>query len=460
MTVVGEGGVDQQRWVLHIDMDAFYASVEVKEQPALRGRPVVVGGTGPRGVVASASYEARVFGVRSAMPTGQARRLCPELVLLPPRFSLYHRYSEQLHGVLNCFTPLVEGVALDEAFLDVSGCGALFGPPAEIAVQLHRRVGDELGLACSIGAGPNKLVAKLASKAAKPKVGARGPRLGPATLIVDAPDVLGFIWPLPVEALWGVGPASTERLRRLGATTVGELAALPEGALVTALGKAAGRLLHALSWGRDTRPVTTDRAPKSIGHEETYPTDIAERGELHRRLVVMADSVAGSVRDQGMVARTVTLKLRYSDFATITRSHTFASPQTTGPSFWTAAAAMLEELDLRNGVRLLGVSASGLLPTESSPGEQLQLALDAMPPAERREAEGAAGDAGPPAAPGANGAPGGTMSRQRPDGEPGSGQAAWERASEAMDAVRARFGEAAVRPATTVEPRPVARPLR
>ncbi|HTV11148.1 MAG TPA: DNA polymerase IV [Acidimicrobiales bacterium] len=409
------------RWVLHVDMDAFYAAVEVQEDPALKGRPVIVGGTGKRGVVASASYEARGFGARSAMPAGQARRLCPHAVFLPPNFPLYHRYSEHLHRIFRSYTGLVEGIALDEAFLDVTGCGTLFGPPGDMAAQIRERVAGELGLTCSIGAGPNKLIAKLASESAKPRAGSpgTGPVPGPGIVVVKAEEVLGFLWPLPVGALWGVGPASNERLRRLGVFTVGDLAALPELAVAAALGKANGQSLHALAWGRDERAVVPDRAPKSIGHEETYPQDLTERAELERRLVAMCDSVAQGVRAHGMVARTVVLKLRYGDFTTITRSHSFPSPQSTGPAFWKAAQALLDKLDLRNGARLLGVSASGLVPGEAAPSEQLQLELS---PLEGRRYDRA-----------------------------GTASADWGPASRAVDAVRARFGDSAVVPATAVE---------
>lgn len=450
-------------------MDAFYAAVEVKEQPSLRGRPVVVGGTGQRGVVASASYEARAFGVHSAMPGAQARRLCPQIVFLPPRFELYNRYSRQLHEIFRTFTPLVEGIALDEAFLDVSGCGPLFGSPAQIAGQLHQRVIAELGLDCSVGAGPNKLVAKLASKAAKPRAakGRGRPTAGPGTVVVHPDQVLGFLWPLPVEALWGVGPASAERLRKLGVATVGDLAALPEDSLVAALGKAAGRLLHALAWGRDDRAVEPARAAKSIGHEETYPTDVIDRQELERRLVVMADSVASTVRKYSLVARTITLKLRYGDFTTLTRSHTFASPQTTGRSFWTAGRALLDDLPLREGVRLLGISASGLLPAGSAPGEQLELQLGG----ERDVPARTGGDGGDDRLARPAGAP--TPAAQSTPGTPAAPAApvtpatptapvspAWERASEAVDAVRARFGPASVGPGASAPRRPAPSPQR
>jgi DNA polymerase-4 len=401
-------------WVLHADMDAFYASVEVREQPQLRGRPVVVGGTGNRGVVASASYEARSFGVRSAMPISQARRLCPQAVFVAPRFALYQRYSEGFHHIALSFTPAVEGIGMDEAFLDVTGAVGLFGPPAQIGASLRSRVADELGLSCCVGAGPSKLVAKLASEAAKPKASARGAVPGPGVVVVAEGEVLAFLWPLPIEALWGVGRASAERLRKLGVSTVGDLAALPAEALVGALGRSAGHTLHSLAWGRDDRPVVADREVKSIGHEETYPTDVADRGALDRRLVLMADQVAARVREGGLVARTVVLKLRYGDFTTLTRSHTFAHPQQTGPALWTAARALLDELPLKEGVRLLGVSVSGLLPAGEAPGQQLQLSLS-----EQAEVQGAP----------------------------------WPEASVAVDAVRARFGAGALRPATALSSR-------
>lgn len=194
------------RLILHVDMDAFFAAVETKEDPSLSGLPVAVGGSGNRGVVASASYEARAFGVRSAMPGVRARRLCPDLIIQPPHFELYRAYSERLHEVLRSFTPLVEGLGLDEAFLDMSGAVGLFGPAPQVAGQLRERVRGQLGLGCSVGAGPNKLIAKLASKAAKPHATREGPQPGPGTVVISEPEVIGFLWPMPVEALWGVGP--------------------------------------------------------------------------------------------------------------------------------------------------------------------------------------------------------------------------------------------------------------
>lgn len=391
------------RWVVHVDMDAFYASVEVREDPSLVGRPVVVGGTGGRGVVASASYEARAYGVRSAMPVAQARRLCPHAVFLPPRFELYREASAQLQEILAEVTPIVEPIALDEAFLDVSGATGLFGAPEAIGARIRRKVADVLHLAASVGAGPNKLVAKLASKAAKPSSDRSGVRPGPGVVVVAEEGVLEFLWPLPASSLWGVGPATMQRLARLGAQRVADVARLPEDALVSALGKVAGHLVHELAWGRDERRVAPQRAPKSLGHEETYESDVTDRAFLDKRLVSMADQVAGRLRAAGLVARTVTLKLRYGDFQTLTRSHSFAGTVSSGPAILGAARALLAQLGLGNGVRLLGVSASGLVPKQAAPGEQLRLELSCAP--------------------------------------------AWDRAMEAVDEVRGRFGYGAVRPA-------------
>ncbi len=432
------GAQAQVRWVLHADMDSFYAAVEVKDDPSLRGRPVVVGGTGNRSVVASANYEARGYGVHSAMPMGQARRLCPRAAFVAPRFDVYHRYSDSFHGIALSFTPLVEGIGLDEVFLDVSGCVALFGSPGQIAVAMRSRVTDELGLSCSVGAGPNKLVAKLASKAAKPRPSPKGPVPGRGTLVVDEGEVQAFLWPMPIEALWGVGQASAERLHELGVNTVGELAALPVASVVASLGQAAGRMLHSLSSGRDSRPVEPGRAVKSIGHEETYPTDITDRHDLDRRLVLMADQVAGHLRHQGLVARTVVIKVRYGDFKTLTRSHTFATAEATGRSFWTAARALLDRVELKDGIRLLGVSATGLLPAESSPGRQLQLQLGPGP-GETGQGESSEGTGAAPAPP-----PSGALVEVAGAGPD------WAKASQVVDAVRARFGAGALRPATSL----------
>lgn len=388
--------------ILHVDMDAFYASVEVLADPGLAGKPLIVGGAGPRGVVASASYEARAYGIFSAMPAARARRLCPHAVFVPGRYALYAQYSRRLHDIFRSVTPLVEGIALDEAFLDVAGARRLFGPPSEIAAMLRRRIADELGLSASVGVAAVKMVAKLASEAAKPKASRAGVVPGKGVVVVPAGGEVEFLHPLPVRALWGVGPATARRLDRFGVATVADLAALPVETVVRALGEAQGRHLHDLAWGRDPRAVVPDRDAKSIGHEETYPVDHTDPAVLAREVVRLADAVAARLRTEGVAGRTVTLKVRFADFRTITRSRTVKDALANGPELARVANDLLSGVDVVVGVRLLGVSASNLAPPPAS-----QLALD--------------------------------------DGTP---RPPWEGVGEAVAEVRRRFGEAAVGPAT------------
>ncbi|MBV8305561.1 MAG: DNA polymerase IV [Acidimicrobiia bacterium] len=388
--------------MLHVDMDAFYAAVEILEDPRLAGRPVIVGGVGSRGVVAACSYEARVFGVHSAMPSERARRLCPNAVFLPGRFDRYADYSRRLHEVLGSFTPLVEGIALDEAFLDVAGARRLLGQPAQVAAELRRRITDELHLTASVGAATSKLIAKLASEAAKPRVAGTAVQPGLGVRVVAPGDELAFLHPHPVQALWGVGPATLGRLRRFGVRTVGDLAQLPQATVVHALGEAHGRHLHELAWARDDRPVESDRAAKSIGHEETYAHDHYERDVLRREAVRMAEAVATRLRELGQAGRTVTVKVRFADFQTISRSRTLADPADTGAAVAAVACELLDNVDPSPGVRLLGVSASNLVPKQTH-----QLTLD---------------DAAP----------------------------VWDEATRAIDEVRQRFGPGAVGPASLV----------
>jgi DNA polymerase-4 len=406
--------VSAARTILHVDMDAFYVSVELRRRPELRGMPVVVGGTGNRGVVAAASYEARRFGVFSAMSSAHARRLCPQAVFLPGDHALYGEVSGQVHEIFRDVTPLVEPIALDEAFLDVTGALRLLGDGPVIARAIRARVADELQLSCSVGVAPNKFLAKLASEAAKPKASPAGVRAGRGVVEVRPGEELAFLHPLPVQALWGVGPATLERLQRLGVTTVGELAALGEQPVVAALGKASGRHLHRLANALDDRPVEPDRAIKSIGHEETYPHDLTSLDELRTQIVRLSDSVAARLRANGTGARTITLKLRFASFQTITRSSTSRTPLTTGPAIARAVMPMLEVIDPAPGVRLLGVSGSNL----TAPAEQLSL-LD-----------GSGQEAAPT--------------------DPTATEHAWHEASEAVDDIRHRFGSEAIGPASSM----------
>ena len=386
--------------ILHVDMDAFYASVETLLDPSLSGRPVIVGGSGDRGVVASCSYEARAYGVRSAMPSVQARRLCPAAVFVHGDMARYTGYSRRIHEVFAGFTPLVEGISLDEAFLDVAGARRLFGPPERIAHLVRARVRDETGLGCAVGVAPSKLLAKLASRRAKPTSSPAGIEPGAGVVVVRGGEELAFLHPLPVTELWGVGPVTAERLHRRGVRTVGDLAAVPHDALVAWLGPAVGRQLHDLSWARDDRPVEPERAPRSVGHEETFAEDLVDRARLHREVVRQADAVAARLREAALAGRTVTVKVRFDDFATITRSHTLRDPVDTGPELASVAGALLDGVDAGPGIRLLGVSVSRLAPG----GGPRQLTLD--------------GD-GPP----------------RAD------------AARAVDGVRSRFGASAIGPA-------------
>jgi DNA polymerase-4 len=277
-------------------MDAFFVSVELLDQPELRGRPVVVGGAGDRGVVAAASYEARHFGVHSAMPSTRARRMCPHAVFLNGRYWRYQEVSAAVFAIFRSMTPLVEGISLDEAFLDVSGSRRLLGDGPTIAAEIRRRILDEQGLTCSVGVAPRTLTAKLASEAAKPKASLQGPVFGPGVVVVEPEEELAFLHRLPVGALWGVGPATKARLERLAVRTVGDLAALSEDAVVAALGTSQGRHLHALAWARDERPVVPDTKAKSIGHEETFAKDHHTHATLERELLRLGDAVATRLR--------------------------------------------------------------------------------------------------------------------------------------------------------------------
>jgi DNA polymerase-4 len=407
--------------VVHVDLDAFYAAVEALVDPTLRGKPVIVGGSGRRGVVASCSYEARAYGIASAMPSGQARRLCPHAVFVTGHYERYREYSRQLHEIFTSYTPLVEPIALDEAFLDVAGAVRLFGSGEVIGAEIRARVLGRLGLSASVGVGTSKLVAKLASEAAKPKATLTGVVAGTGVVVVRPGEELEFLHPKPVEALWGVGPATSLRLRRLGVTTIGDLAAMPVEALQLALGTANGGHLHGLAWGRDHRPIEADREIKSIGHEETYAHDRDDRDDLHRDVVRISDAVATRLRTGGLAGRTVVLKVRFGDFATITRSQTLPGTVDTGPAIARVGAILLDQVDISAGVRLLGLSVSNL---SRGAAHQLSLDLDDRVEAGSRAAHSA---------------------------NTGRAPSGWDHPTRAVDEVRQRFGDRAVGPAILVD---------
>jgi len=359
--------------IIHLDLDCFFAAVETLERPDLRGMPVIVGGTGDRGVVASASYEARGYGVHSAMPTAQARQICPTGVFLSPNFSLYRALHDRLIEIFESVTPLVEPVALDEAFLDVSGAHGVWGSSREIAETLRRRVQEDLALSCSVGVGRTKLVAKLASKAAKPTATRAGPRSGIGVLVVGPNEELAFIQGHRVRALPGVGPRTEDRLARLGISTVADLAEISPSTLISHFGRAHGQLLCDLASGLDERPVVVERALRSIGHEETFEVDEFEVGALISRAKALAVSVATRCRDAGCAGKTVSIKLRYGDFSGVTRSRTTGKLITTSVEIAEVAEELLGDLDVARGVRLFGIALSGLEPLGKEPARQLLL---------------------------------------------------------------------------------------
>lgn len=341
-------------------MDAFYVSVELARRPELRGLPVVVGGTAGRGVVSAASYEARRFGVHSAMSSAIARRMCPDAIFISPDMSKYLEVSQQLHEIFESFTPLVEQISVDEAFMDVTGARSLLGSAHDIAWALRKKVFTETQLTCSVGIAPNKFLAKLASEHAKPRATADGVDPGFQVFEVLPGEELAFLHPLPVGALWGVGPATLSKLEALSIRTVGDLAALDVGIICSAVGDAHGRHLHALANAADERDVVPERNAKSIGHEETFASDLTTHEELRVQLVRLCDAVARRTRAAGVAAGTLMLKVKFSSFESVTRSTSPSMPLTTGPSMVAALEPLLTSLDCAQGVRLLGVHAQKL----------------------------------------------------------------------------------------------------
>lgn len=337
--------------VLHVDMDAFYASVELLSRPHLRGQPVIVGGGGSRGVVLSATYEARAYGVRAAMPMGRARRLCPQAEVIPPDHRRYARVSASVMEIFAAFTSAVEPLSLDEAFLDTSGATRTLGRPSAIAELLRARVHDEQGITCSVGGAPSKFVAKVASAHAKPD----------GMLMVPADAIVSFLHPLPVAALWGVGQRTEEQLHRLGVRTVGDVAHLPRRTLRRALGPAMGNHLADLAWGRDDREVVAHAPERSIGSERTFGADVDNLEILLRELLRLSDSVASRLRAADLVGRTVSIKVRFADFTTITRSKTLPEATDVGRDIYATAEQLFDALALqRTRVRLVGVRVEKL----------------------------------------------------------------------------------------------------
>ena len=391
---VAAGPDDTGCTVLHVDMDAFYASVEVREAPHLAGLPVVVAGAGGRGVVLSATYEARTFGVRSAMPAVRARRLCPRAVFVPPQFPLYAAASRTVMEIFRSVTPLVEPLSLDEAFLDVAGSlRRLRSTPLALAQDVRAQVLAAEGITCSVGLARTKSMAKIASGMAKPD----------GVMVVPLADELAILHALPVSALWGVGARTAEQLAQVGLRTVGELAGTELRVLQQWVGAASGRHLHALANGIDDRAVVAGSAEKSVGAEETFGSDVHDPAVLHRELLRLAERTTAGLRRRGLRARTVAVKVRYADFTTITRSRTLEAPTDVAQEVYGCARALLDALrPLPQAVRLVGVRAEQLVR-----GTQVveQLRLD-----------------------------------EREHG--------WRDAERAADALRSKFGDRAVRPAT------------
>ncbi|HXZ64639.1 MAG TPA: DNA polymerase IV [Streptosporangiaceae bacterium] len=385
--------------ILHVDMDAFYASVEIRDRPELAGLPVIVGGLSGRSVVLSATYAARAFGVRSAMPMSRARRLCPQATVIPPRHRLYGAVSREVMGVFRAVTPLVEPISLDEAFLDVSGAIRLFGSPSAIGHLIRAQVAEQQQITCSVGIAANKFLAKLASVRCKPD----------GLLVIPVGQAMSFLSPLPVSALWGVGEKTRQALARLGLRTVADIAAAPLAALEHDLGPATATHLHALAHGRDERPVESSVRDKSVGAEETFEVDISDAATVRRELLRLSRRTARALRTGGFAARTITIKLRKSDFTTITRAKTLPEPTGETQQIYATACALYAASGLSGQVslRLVGVRAGGLVPAADA---ATQLAL-------------------------------------------GERSTAWRDAESALDRITGRFGQDAVRPAALIDPR-------
>ena len=382
--------------ILHVDMDAFYASVSIKDNPKLQGKPVVVG-AGVRGVVLSANYEARKFGIRAAMPVGRAQRLAPTAIFIPPDHTRYQQVSEHVMKIFRDVSPHVEPISLDEAFIDVTGAKRLLGSGREIAMMIRAKVEKEQGITCSVGIAHNKFIAKLASQHCKPN----------GLLEIATDQILSFLHPLPANAIWGVGPKTNEQLEKLGLRTVGEIANTPLSTLIRALGEATGSSLYELAWGRDYREVISYEPEKSISAAETFASDIDDPEEILREFLRLCEKATLRMRDAGYCAKTISIKVRFADFKTITRSKKMDQPISgTKESFEVAKQLYLAlKLD-RARIRLVGVSLEGLTPADEA-AEQLLI---------------------------------------------GQRDVGWREADSAIDRVKAKFGRGSVRPARLVSP--------
>ncbi|MBW2000318.1 MAG: DNA polymerase IV [Deltaproteobacteria bacterium] len=349
-----------QKTVIHLDIDAFYPSVEVLDNPSLKGKPVIVGGISNRGVVSSASYEARKYGVHSAQPMATAMRLCPDGVFLPVRMSRYREVSQRVFGIFHRFTPLVEPLSIDEAFLDVTGSVRLFGSPMEIAKKIKEAVREETGLTISAGIAPSKFVAKIASDMDKPD----------GLTHVPLEKVRAFLDPLPIEKMWGAGEASLKVFAELHVKTFGDLRRVPPGVLERKLGRYGLKMLE-LSEGKDDRDVNPEREAKSLSHEVTFQRDIRETRTAKKELLSLAYRVARRARKNGLTGRTITLKVKYWDFTQVTRSETIPEPTDDGSEIYSVACSLLQKTEMgERPVRLLGISLSQI---EQGGGEQLPL---------------------------------------------------------------------------------------
>jgi len=355
-------GDDSNSNILHVDMDAFFASVELRDQPELRGIPVIVGHLGGRGVVTSATYEARKFGIHAAMSMTQAQRLCPNATVIEPNHEKYEEVSERLQEIYLSMTPLVEPLSVDEAFLDVSGSRKLLGSPIEIGEKLRSKVFAEENITCSVGIAPTKFVAKLASTRAKPN----------GLLVVAPNEVIDFLHPLPVGALWGVGGKTEEVLKRLGIFKVSDIANLPLKTLERALGVGLATHLHELSWGRDEREVEIYEPEKSVSNEETFSKDLDEESEILREILRLSQKVASRLRASELNGRTVSIKVRFANFTTITRSKTINDPTDGATEIYAIAKNLYQNLKLdKVRVRLVGVRVEKLLDSQDSSRQML-----------------------------------------------------------------------------------------